>query len=314
MVDASRSSDAALESLIEVVDEGVLLYDAAMRCRLVGRRVGEIFDLDPASLVGLERSDVLKRVAACSDEAEAFLAALAEAVPVSSRRIAEPIVIARPRTRTLVWTTVAIGAPGATTGRLDIVRDVTGQRGDATAFGENSMIDALTGLGNRRRFEEECAREYPRAQRAWDPYAIAYVDVDGMTALNQTHGRAVGDEVLKLLGEALRAARREYDVVARFRDDEFAILLPGSGAEATKKVLERVIEATTALAMPQLGGKPITVSIGAAVWTPPSGEGPADTARRAASALEVARSRGPASCEVDAGLGTFKDAQDLEKP
>src|SRR5262249_51761337 len=132
--------------------------------------------------------------------------------------VADPIEITRPHPRTLVWTSVPISDTVGVVGRIDILRDVTRERRAEETSAQlsarleaASTLDALTGLVNRRRFEEECQREHRRSQRAWAPYALARVDVDGMSFINEAHGREQGDALLAKVADELKVTRREYD-------------------------------------------------------------------------------------------------------
>jgi diguanylate cyclase (GGDEF)-like protein len=315
--DSGYSADGALAALLLALDEGALVFDAGGACRAASRRAAEILGLDPAALTTALRADLLGRIANATD-APAVLAPLdpsSASRGAGERTVVDPIVLARPVTldavpaprsgrfpRTLVWTSVPVGAGG----RLDLIRDVTRERRAETAVDEltrrleiESTIDDLTGLVNRRRFDEECLREHRRAQREWICYAVACVDIDGMGAINDRAGREVGDALLKRIGDELRSSRREYDVVARLRDDEFVVLLPRADARAVGSVLRRALEGV------HIGGRALvpemSVCVGAAIWTPPSAEGPADILRRADAALAAARARGPGKVEIDLG-------------
>lgn len=310
----SYRPEAALEALLEAMDEGTVVFDESHRCRAVGRRIGELFGVEPRTLVGLSRHDLVARLAACSDQPEAVIAAVGEEALTVEATVADPIELHRPRERTVVWTSVPVVVAGAPAGRLDVLRDVTRERGAERAteamakkLEEVSTVDAVTGLPNRRRFEQESEREHRRAQRAWDSYAIARLDVDGMAAHNARLGREVGDELLRKLGEQVRAARREYDVVARWENDELIVLLPGADGPAARTVVKRAVRAIRDGVLDVAGGLAVTVCAGAAVWIPPSGESADDIIRRAGAALAVARGKGPCSFEIDAGFGEWKE-------
>ena len=227
--------------------------------------------------------------------------------------MADPIEIIGPHPRVIAWTSVPIEDRAGVIGRIDILRDVTRERRaeeDSAVLARRlslaSIVDELTGLMNRRRFEEEGQREHRRSQRAWAPYALARVDVDGMAQINAAHGREKGDEVICRVAEELKATRREYDLVARFVEDELVLLLPGCDARTAKKVLRRAVSAAAAKGSEALGVK-ITLCTGVAVWTPPSGELPADLVVRAGEALFAARARGPGSLEIDLDAAEWKD-------
>jgi diguanylate cyclase (GGDEF)-like protein len=295
------STDRVLAALLLALDEGVLVFDDQGVCRAANRRAAEIFGLDAAAVVGLARADLLARAAAVAAAPDA----LAPLALSGERTVVDPIALLRPSPRTVVWTSV----PAGDRGRLDLIRDVTRER-RAEAVSEDltrrlemeSTHDDLTGLANLRRFDEECQREHRRAQREWISYAVARVDVDGMGGINERLGRAVGDELLKRIGDELKSSRREYDVVARWKDDEFVILLPRADLRALSRVLRRALDRVHAGAREVVPG--VTVCVGAAIWTPPSAEGPADILRRAGDALAAARAKGPG--KVDADLGTVE--------
>jgi diguanylate cyclase (GGDEF)-like protein len=303
---AGYPADRALEALLEALDEGVLVFDEHGLCRAAGRRAAEIFGVDAASLAGLARDAVLARFAACFAASDA-LAPLAPGALSGERTVVDPIEIDRPEARTVVWTSI----PFAGGGRLDVIRDVTRER-RAEARADDlarrleleSTLDDLTGLTNRRRFEEDCGREHRRAQREWVTYAVARVDVDGMGRINAAHGQAAGDELLRRVGEELRSSRREYDVVARWTADEFVLLLPRADAASVRKVLRRAIDGVHDKA--RAIAPEMSVSVGAAIWSPPSAEGPADVIRRAGDALAAARAKGPGRLEIAAGTGDWQ--------
>jgi diguanylate cyclase (GGDEF)-like protein len=103
-----------------------------------------------------------------------------------------------------------------------------------------ARTDPLTGLWNRRAFEELAAREMERAARSGQPLALAMADIDRFKPLNDRHGHSAGDEVLKEVAVMLRAALREIDVVCRWGGEEFLCLMPASDTTAARRAMDRV--------------------------------------------------------------------------
>jgi diguanylate cyclase (GGDEF)-like protein/PAS domain S-box-containing protein len=121
--------------------------------------------------------------------------------------------------------------------------------------------DDLTGLINRRRFQEELERHLAQGRRYGMSGALLVLDLDGFKEVNDTHGHSAGDRVLQAVAAALRDRLRESDTVARLGGDEFAVLLPREDPEAAGQVCRALQEAIRAEVQTP-GGTQLEVSIG----------------------------------------------------
>lgn len=130
----------------------------------------------------------------------------------------------------------------------------------------NATTDPLTGLPNRRYFDEFCGL-LARRRRAGDAVAVLMVDIDKFKVLNDTYGHPVGDVVLHEVANAIVSAVREADVPARIGGEEFAVLLRNPGPEVAFEVGERVCAAVRALDLSRHGIAGISVSVGVASGT-----------------------------------------------
>jgi diguanylate cyclase (GGDEF)-like protein len=110
-----------------------------------------------------------------------------------------------------------------------------------------SHHDQLTGMPNRRFYDQELQVEFARASRYGHPLTLALLDLDGFKTINDTQGHPAGDEVLRSVAEALRRSVRSIDRSFRLGGDEFAILLPETSLHAAAIVLERVSRAVAEL-------------------------------------------------------------------
>jgi diguanylate cyclase (GGDEF)-like protein len=127
-----------------------------------------------------------------------------------------------------------------------------------------ASTDALTGLPNRRYFDEFCAL-LGRRRRADDAVGILMIDIDRFKALNDRHGHATGDEVLRAVGGAIAHAVRDDDVPARYGGEEFAVLLRNPTPLKAVEVGERVRDAVRRLDLRPFGVAGVSVSVGVAV-------------------------------------------------
>lgn len=140
--------------------------------------------------------------------------------------------------------------------------------------------DALTGVANRRQFDETLATEFNKSRQNQQPLGLIIVDLDLFSAYNNHYGRAQGDARLLEIAAALRdAIRPTGDLVARYGGDEFALILPGISEPQISQLAENLRLRISSLAIPNAAskqGKHLTVSIGSALMQPAS-EAEADT-------------------------------------
>lgn len=135
---------------------------------------------------------------------------------------------------------------------------------------EHAVVDALTGLANRRRADETLEQELARAHRTGDPVALILADLDDFKAVNDEHGHPTGDHVLRELAETLRETAREIDVPARWGGEEFAIVLPSTDLGGAAQLAERIRAALESRGIRSTDGVPlhVTASLGTAASGP----------------------------------------------
>lgn len=113
-------------------------------------------------------------------------------------------------------------------------------REQAEAFERQAREDALTGLANRRAFDETAAREFSRARRMGTPLCLAMIDIDHFKRVNDTYSHAAGDAVIVRLAQLMKRQCRGMDVLARWGGEEFALLLPQARLQDAQRVCERL--------------------------------------------------------------------------
>ena len=166
-----------------------------------------------------------------------------------------------------------------------------------------SEVDPLTGIANRRRFEETLAREWRRAMRDEMPLSLIMIDIDFFKDFNDALGHQVGDQCLRrVAGEIREALTRPGDLVARYGGEEFAAVLPSTparGARAVADLLRGRIE-TLATLHPSAPGGIVTISLGVATAAPGEATSPEALISAADEALYRAKRAGKNRVESDA--------------
>lgn len=159
-----------------------------------------------------------------------------------------------------------------------------------------SYNDGLTGLANRRRFDQALTLNWALAQRNRSSVALIMCDVDYFKPYNDHYGHLQGDEALRKVGAAIRSAvTRQSDLAARYGGEEFAILLPDTDENGAREIAERVQKELNALAIPHAAsmiGPQLTVSLGIAATVPGTQQQARQLVQRADEALYAAKAAG----------------------
>ncbi|HSX86698.1 MAG TPA: diguanylate cyclase [Pseudomonas sp.] len=161
---------------------------------------------------------------------------------------------------------------------------------------ELTRSDPLTGLANRRHFDELKEVEFRRAQRLGQPLSVLMCDVDFFKRYNDTYGHALGDQCLQAVAGTLKSVfARAGELVARMGGEEFAVLLPGCDANNARKAAERLRKAIATLAVAHADSPVaahVTLSIGVAQFDPETTDRFDQLLQRADQALYRAKSQG----------------------
>lgn len=168
--------------------------------------------------------------------------------------------------------------------------------------------DPLTGLLNRRPFEEALARETQRAQRYGHPFALIMLDVDQFKAVNDAYGHEVGDRILEALADGVSERLREPDLLARWGGEEFMALLPETDSGGAHRLAEAIRHRVAGQEFPGVGH--LTVSLGVVEYR--AHETIRDVTRRVDEALYAAKEGGRNRVVVD-GEGPSAEARRLAR-
>ncbi len=156
-----------------------------------------------------------------------------------------------------------------------------------------SRLDVLTGIANRRAFEDALEREWRRNMRDETPVALIMCDIDHFKRYNDCNGHVAGDRCLRQVAQAIAGAmRRPADLAARFGGEEFVALLTGTDRDGALRVAEEIRERVWRLGIEYDGGERVTVSCGAAATVPVASADPVDLIASADAHLYAAKADG----------------------
>ena len=179
-----------------------------------------------------------------------------------------------------------------------------------TLLAQLASRDGLTGLANRRTFDEMLATEWRRAQRLQQPVALLMLDVDHFKLYNDTYGHLQGDDCLrKVAGVIANQGARPGDLAARYGGEEFAVILPNTDATGASNLATRIRDGVAALCLghSQSSLQRVSISVGAAVLLPTQGLQPSALVALADKALYQAKHLGRDRVHVAADPAKAED-------
>ncbi|GBU18162.1 MULTISPECIES: EAL domain-containing protein [unclassified Methylobacterium] len=266
-----KAANVTLDAALDNMSQGLCLYDADYRLRVVNRRYGEIYNLPPGTLrLGMRAEDVLQ---CCVDAGNHPGQTVVSLLPDASSQGAE--------TSTSIQhlgdgRVVAIESRKLSDGGLVATyEDITERRHAEAKVAFLAGHDALTNLPNRTMLAERIEQALSQVAREGG-FALLQIDLDGFKRVNDAFGPAVGDELICAAGNRLQACAREIDTVARLGADEFVVLQQGVERPEDCGVLaKRIIEvlgAPYSLSQGRCASVGITLGISLAPGDGPSGE------------------------------------------
>ncbi len=264
--------------------------DAMLRMDATGRII-EFENEWVAERLGLSRLRLGRRVhdVLSEPQAQEFVQAIERALRTEALHHAE-FRLSGPRQHWDYEARIAMSGPDEV---FVIVRDITERKASEAAMQRLAYQDPLTGAANRQSFMEVLAREMDRATATATTLAVLFLDLDGFKGVNDRHGHAVGDRVLRGAVERIRQAVRAVDLVARLGGDEFTVLLTDAhDLQQVQTVATRIIDAVGAPFAVDGFRLNISVSVGVALFPGGGANDPAGLLACADEAMYQAKQDG----------------------
>ena len=282
-LDPSAVIPARVQAALDVMAEGVLLFDENERIVLANAAIARRLDRSPTSLMGVKASTLGWKLSEGTDPGQGppWLGAIREA----RTSMAVPMVLEGEDGEARVFrvnSSPVLDGWGRAKGAIATFDDVTELQHKSRELEktlstleksqdeirlQNEQLqvlarrDPLTGVSNRRFFLEAFEAEFAAAKQSGRSFACIMADIDHFKPVNDTHGHAVGDEVIRRVAAAIGSEVRSSDAVCRYGGEEFCIVLPGAPVEDATRVAERLRQN---IDTPDFAQVPVTVSFGVA--------------------------------------------------
>ena len=258
--DRIEASERQLRAVTDNLPLLITYVDADERLRFMNATFNEWLGVDLAAAIGRPLADVVgaDNYASRREYLRAALGGQRVEFEVPSRTLQGPRVL-----KTVYIPDVR--DDGTVRGIFTLGTDVTAQKDVERELQRLARVDTLTGLANRRQFDELLEQSLARYRRARRPLALIYLDIDRFKSINDTHGHGVGDAVLREFARRLESGLRETDVAARLSGDEFVVILDGLGTRDEGVAVANKLLQAIRLPMEVAGRTlPVTASMGLA--------------------------------------------------
>ena len=283
--------------LAENANDMISRLSPDLRCLYVSPACRDILGRDPLAMVGVWPGDAVHL-----DDRESLRQAFDDKLR-GGQPTARAIYRARHGTGRYVWLETSGRRLEDGSGFVAVTRDVSERMAlEAQLEDANRQLrvlareDGLTGLSNRRRFDEAMGEEFRRATRVRSPLALLMLDVDRFKLFNDTYGHPAGDACLRAIASVIQQlARRPADLAARYGGEEFVVLLPDTDTAGAAVLAECVRTGVRDLLIAHAGSESgvVTVSIGVAIVIPSMAtSSPAELIEAADTALYQAKNGG----------------------
>lgn len=264
----SKDERQRLSAVLNTIRLGILLIDTDRRVQYFNQNFLAMWGFDPGeNLFGMRDATLFARCEPFFEDATAYRQHLADLL--EPHRLDAPFEYRLKDGRVLTESAAVIMREGRdeAIGQLWILEDVTEIRRNADLLIGLAERDPLTGLYNRRRFEEDIERVLGEANRRGRQFGLLVFDLDGFKPINDTYGHQAGDQVLMRLAEEVGRVIRRHEMLFRLGGDEFAILVPDSESFSLEELARRVVESVAQTRF-SFGGRSIalTVSVGLACY------------------------------------------------
>jgi diguanylate cyclase (GGDEF)-like protein/PAS domain S-box-containing protein len=290
----TRESEAQYRMLADHATDLIIRLDRDLMRRYVSPASRDMLGTDPNELVDRKASEIIHpddwpRVQQIAGEARA------------SRQPVEAVYRLRHKKGHYVWVEGRYRFVVEDEGFIVVLRDISKRKAAEekleaahAELARRADTDGLTGLSNRRRFDEELASQTERATLTDAPLSLLLIDVDRFKLFNDTYGHQAGDECLRRVARAIQSSARPTDICARYGGEEIAVILPGADGAAAHQVGEGARAAVAALQIPHVGSDigHVTISVGCASRAPAADQEGADLVREADRLLYEAKRTG----------------------